>query len=137
MYAAIQVGVENFRTQQSPTPGGVGGLGSPEFIYTKVGRRLIKLDWSAVYQLESVKNYVLLRTAEHPYGLPLRSSLVSVLHTMLPAAQRTRFVQISRSLVLDRGIIRSYSETQVETRYEIFKCTMRFWEGPPGGADGV
>jgi len=129
LYACIQVGMEAFRSQQPPAP---VAPARPGFFYTKVGRRLVKLDWSAVYQLESVKNYVLVRTAEYPYGLPLRSSLVSVWQAMMPVAQQARFVQISRSMVIDRAIIRSYGAMTVETRYGVFKCTMRPGEGYTG-----
>lgn len=123
LYASIQVAMEHFRTSQ-PIPL-VENPTAPDFIYTKVGKRLIKLFWAEVYQLESIKNYVLLRTAEHPYGVPIRSSLLSVMQAMMPVNQQERFVRISRSMLIDRSIIRSYSETQVETLHGIFKGTIR------------
>ena len=124
LYAAIQVAVENFSTNQMSSA--TNKHSSPAFMYVKVGKRLLKLFWSDVYLLESIKNYVLIRTARYDYGIPIRSSLLSVMHEMMPTDQKGRFVKINRRLVIVRTIIRSWSDTQVETIHGVFTVSADF-----------
>ncbi len=47
---------------------------------------------------------------------------------MVPIAQKERFVKINRSMIINKTIVRSFSETHVETTYGVFKCNTEFRE---------
>lgn len=124
LYASVQLAVENFRNNELSVSG--EKLPSPDYIYIKVGKRMIRLLWSDVYYLESVKNYVMIRTPEYENGLPIRSSLLYVIKNMIPEDQQDRFVKISRSVAIDRSIIRSVADQNLHTHFGIFKCSPEF-----------
>lgn len=125
LYASVQLAVENFKNDKTSL---TGKTSYPDYIYIKLGKRVFKVLWEDVYYLESIKNYVLLKTPEFDSGLLIRSSLLQIMEQMIPLDQRSRFVKISRSIAIDHSIISSFSDQNVHTRYGVFKCTAEFRE---------
>lgn len=124
LFASVQIAVENFRNRTAAVP--TDRISSLDYIYIKLGRRVLKIVWTDVYSLEAVKNYVVVKTAEYNSGLVIRSSLSRILEEMMPLYHRRRFVKISRSLAIDRNAILSCYETEVHTTFGNFKCNIDF-----------
>lgn len=126
LYASVQLAAENFRNDRSSAL--TEKPPYPDYIYIKLGKRVFKVIWADVYYMESIKNYVLIKTAEFDSGLLIRSSLLHILEQMMPPYHRNRFVKISRSIAIDSAIIRSFSDQHVQTSFGTFKCSSEFRE---------
>lgn len=122
LYATIQVAVENFNSTKTASLSS-SAPEVPDHFFVKLGHTLVKLEWSDVFSMMAVKNYVLLKTLEHPSGLPVRSSLQHVLQSMVPRDLRDSFIRINRSEVIARRIIKKITATTIETTQGVFSYT--------------
>lgn len=123
LFAAIQLAVENFQHTRAAAYDMPEQEPVPDYFFVKSGTRLIKVFWKDVYCLESLKNYVRIKSAEHHADLLVRASLQQFLHTNVPDIFRKSFIRINRSTAIARHIILKINEDSVETRFGVFEKT--------------
>lgn len=122
LFAAIQLAVENYQHARSPAMDNNNQEPVPDYFFVKNGSRLIKVFWKDIYCMESVKNYVRIKTANHA-DLLVRASLQQFLKTNIPAIFSRLFIKINRSTAIAKNTILKVNEDSVETRYGIFEKT--------------
>lgn len=69
--------------------------------------------WQDVYCLESVKNYVKLKTANNNIGFLIRGSLQYVLDNLMPAEHAGNYLKISRNMALLISKIDAYDDQYI------------------------
>lgn len=82
--------------------------GSDNYVYFKVDKKMIKTRMSEILYIESIKDYVKVRTAEKEI---VTQQKISYLEESLPKDQ---FIRIHRSFIVNREKIDAYSATDVE-----------------------
>jgi DNA-binding response OmpR family regulator len=123
LFAAIQLAVENYQNTKSPGYENSDEKPAPDYFFVKSGTRLIKVFWKDVYCLESVKNYVRIKSTAHTADLLVRASLQQFLKSNIPEIFRKLFVKINRSTAIAKDTILKINEDSVETRFGIFEKT--------------
>jgi two-component system, LytTR family, response regulator LytT len=121
LFAAIQVAVENFSTQQASTQ--VPQNETLNYFFVKQGNKLIKIQWQDVYHLEATKNYVKIVTTHIPTGVMVRGSLINVYQKMMPKEYCSKFAQISRSTCLKKDTILKIVDKIAFTAFGNFEAT--------------
>ena len=95
-----------------PVGNGVAQSIKPEipddYVYFKVDKKMIKVKMSEILFIESVKDYVKVRTADKEI---ITQQKISYLEESLP---RERFIRIHRSFIVNRERIDAYSATDIE-----------------------
>ena len=79
-----------------------------DYVYFKVDKKMIKVKMSEILYIESVKDYVKVRTADKEI---ITQQKISYLEESLP---RERFIRIHRSFIVNRERIDAYSATDIE-----------------------
>lgn len=123
LFAAIQLAVENYQNIKSPGYDSIEEESIPDYFFVKSGTKLIKVFWKEVYCLESVKNYVRIKSAAHNTDLLVRASLQQFLRANVPEVFRRLFIKINRSTAITKDSILKINEDSVETRFGIFEKT--------------
>lgn len=123
LFAAIQLAVENYQNIKSPGYDSNGKEPAPDYFFVKSGTKLIKVFWKEVYSMESVKNYVRIKSAAHNTDLLVRASLQQFLKTTVPENFRKLFIKINRSTAVAKDTILKINEDSVETRFGVFEKT--------------
>ena len=121
LFAAIQLAMENYQNIQSP--GYETSEPEPDYFFVKSGTKLIKVFWKEVHCMESVKNYVRIKSAAHNTDLLVRASLQQFLKTTVPENFRKMFIKINRSTAVAKDTILKINEDSVETRFGVFEKT--------------
>ncbi len=127
LFAAIQLAVENYQNTQSP--GYNTGNQEPDYFFVKSGTKLIKVLWKEVYCMESVKNYVRIKSMAHTTDLLVRASLQQFLKTNMPETFRKLFVKINRSTAIAKDTILKINADSVETNFGVLEKTGDINEG--------
>jgi two-component system, LytTR family, response regulator LytT len=119
LYASIQLAVENYQNTQSPAYEQQEQEQEPvpDYFFVKSGNRLIKVFWKEVYSMESVKNYVRIKSSAQTADLLVRASLQQFLKTNLPESFRRLFIKINGSTAIAKTTILKINEDSVETTY--------------------
>lgn len=119
LFAAIQTAIANFSSQ---TVAALPGEKQEDqlFFYSKTGSMLSKVEWSEVYAIEALKNYVKLVTQKNTSGYLIRSSLHQLLNTIMPEKIRSQYVQVNRSTALQKKIITGIRDEHIFTRHGNF-----------------
>jgi DNA-binding LytR/AlgR family response regulator len=86
--------------------------------------KMIKLLWADIYHLESIKNYVKIKTAQYQSGLLIRSSLQNLIDEMLPLAIKNRFIKINRSEAIEKSIVNMIGNGYVSTTFGEFRTSI-------------
>lgn len=81
---------------------------SDNYVYFKVDKKMIKTRMSEILYIESIKDYVKVRTAEKEI---VTQQKISYLEESLP---KEHFIRIHRSFIVNREKIDAYSATDVE-----------------------
>jgi DNA-binding LytR/AlgR family response regulator len=81
---------------------------SDNYVYFKVDKKMIKTRMEDILFIESIKDYVKVRTAEKEI---ITQQKISYLEESLPKEQ---FIRIHRSFIVNRGKIDAYSATDIE-----------------------
>jgi DNA-binding LytR/AlgR family response regulator len=81
---------------------------SDDFVYFKVDKKMVKTRMDDILYIESVKDYVKVRTADKEI---VTQQKISYLEESLPKDQ---FLRIHRSFIINRSRIDAYSATDVE-----------------------
>jgi CheY-like chemotaxis protein len=123
LFAAIQLAVENYQNTKSPEYDTNDQESVPDYFFVKSGTKLVKVFWNDVYYMESVKNYVRIKSTSHNSDLLIRASLQQFLKSTLPENFRKLFVKINRSTAIAKSIILKINTDTVETQYGIFEKT--------------
>jgi two-component system, LytTR family, response regulator LytT len=123
LFAAIQLAVENYQNTKSPGNNTSDHEPIPDYFFVKSGTRLIKVFWNEVYFMESVKNYVRIKSTAYNTDLLVRASLQQFLKTTVPENFRKLFIKINRSTAVAKDTILMINEDTVETRFGIFEKT--------------
>lgn len=123
LFAAIQLAVENYQNIKSPGYNNCDEEPSPDYFFVKSGTKLIKVFWKEVYYLESVKNYVRIKSTAHHTDLLVRTSLIKFLKNTMPEIFRRLFIKVNRSTAIAKYTILKINEDNVETRFGIFEKT--------------
>ena len=120
LFAAIQTAFENYDNKKIASMPGEDHVVSNHF-YTKVGKKMVKVLWSDVYAISSIKNYVKLVTPQNHSGYLIRSSLQQVLNKIVPPDLKDQYIQISRNTVILKECIKTMDNDIVCTIYEDFE----------------
>jgi DNA-binding response OmpR family regulator len=123
LFASIQLAVENYQHTRSPGYEMNDPEPVPDYFFVKSGTRLIRICWKEVYCIESVKNYVRIRSTAHHTDLLVRASLQQFLNTNVPEVFRRLFIKINRSTAIAKDTILQIHDNRVETRFGIFEKT--------------
>ncbi len=123
LFAAIQLAVENYQNTKSPEYDTNDQESLPDYFFVKSGTKLIKVFWNDVYYMESVKNYVRIKSTNHNSDLLIRASLQQFLKSNLPENFRKLFVKINRSTAIAKSIILKINIDTVETQHGVFEKT--------------
>jgi len=83
-----------------------------EFIFFKCDKKMIRISLKDILYIESIKDYVKIKTAEKEV---VTHQKISVLETKLPA---NHFIRIHRSFIVNIPRIESYSASEVELNNE-------------------
>jgi DNA-binding response OmpR family regulator len=129
LFAAIQLAVENYQNTQSPEYDTGDGEAVPDYFFVKSGTKLIKVFWKDVYCLESVKNYVRIKSTAHHADLLVRASLQQFLKSNMPENFRKLFIKINRSTAIAKHTILKINENSVETQFGVLEKTGDINEG--------
>jgi DNA-binding LytR/AlgR family response regulator len=81
---------------------------SEDFVYFKVDKKMVKTRMGEILYIESIKDYVKVRTAEKDI---ITQQKISYLEESLP---KENFLRIHRSFIVNRDRIDAYSATDVE-----------------------
>jgi DNA-binding LytR/AlgR family response regulator len=79
-----------------------------DFVYFKVDKKMVKIKMADIMYIESIKDYVKVRTAEKEI---ITQQKISYLEESLP---KEKFLRIHRSFIINRDHIDAYSATEVE-----------------------
>jgi DNA-binding LytR/AlgR family response regulator len=90
-------------TSSSPAP-----VAQDSFIYFKVDKKMVKTRIADILYIESIKDYVKVRTADKEI---VTQQKISYLDESLP---RTQFLRIHRSFIVNTDHIDAYTATDVE-----------------------
>lgn len=83
-----------------------------DFIFFKCDKKMIRISLGEVYYIESIKDYVKIKTATKEI---VTHQKISVLEKKLPTKY---FIRIHRSFIVNIPRIESYSASEVELNYE-------------------
>ena len=122
LFAAVQLAVENYQNKKIVDVFEKEKV--PDYFFTKQGNKLMKIFWKDVYYMESIKNYVMLKTEEHKSGVLVRTSLQQLLAYTIPSNNRTDFIKINRSMAIHKSIILKVNYESVDTTYGNFESTV-------------
>jgi DNA-binding LytR/AlgR family response regulator len=92
----------------SPSMAVSRGDTSDNYVYFKVDKKMVKTRMAEILYIESIKDYVKVRTLEKEI---VTQQKISYLEESLPQAQ---FIRIHRSFIVNREKIDAYSATDVE-----------------------
>lgn len=123
LFAAIQLAVENYQNTVSARYDAVEKDVDPNYFFVKSGTKLVKVFWEDVYLLESLKNYVRIRSTSYNGDLLVRASLNQFLKSNIPDSFRRMFIRINRSTAIAKTAVLSINEDSVETPYGRFEKT--------------
>jgi DNA-binding response OmpR family regulator len=123
LFAAIQLAVENYQNIKSPGYNSIDEEPVPDYFFVKSGTKLIKVFWKEVYCLESVKNYVRIKSTAHNADLLVRASLQQFLNSSMPEIFRKLFIKINRSTAIAKHTILKINTDSVETHFGILEKT--------------
>lgn len=124
LFAAIQLAMDNFLNNRIKLP--TEEQDTPTYFFVKQGNDLVKIVWADVYYLESVKNYVRIKSSQHGAAVLVRGSLKQVLQDMLPSTLENSFIKINRSEVIAKDAILKIEKGFVETSFGKFKLGSEF-----------
>jgi DNA-binding LytR/AlgR family response regulator len=79
-----------------------------DFVYFKVDKKMVKIRMGDILYIESIKDYVKVRTAEKEI---VTQQKISYLEESLP---KEKFLRIHRSFIINRDHIDAYSATEIE-----------------------
>jgi DNA-binding LytR/AlgR family response regulator len=94
--------------QQMPNSTGVKNEVNENYVYFKVDKKMIKVKMSDILFIESIKDYVKVKTAEKEI---ITQQKISYLEESLP---KENFLRIHRSFIVNRERIDAYSATDME-----------------------
>ena len=124
LFAAVQLAVENYQNTKSGEIIFLEKEAAPDYFFTKLGNKLIKIFWKDVYCMESIKNYVLLKTPQKKSGVLIRTSLQQLLSYTIPPNYSKNFIKINRSTAIAKNTILKVNNENIETTYGSFETTL-------------
>lgn len=124
LFAAIQLAMENFVNNKIKSS--TEEQETATYFFVKQGSDLVKILWADVYYLESVKNYVRIKSSQQSAAVLVRGSLKQVLQDMLPPTLEYSFIKINRSEVIAKEAIQRIEKGFVETSFGKFKLGSEF-----------
>lgn len=124
LFAALQLAFHNYSLEDNQNVAYEYSIEEqPKYFFSKIGTKKHKVFWNDVVILESIKNYVSVRTAIDKEYL-IRGSLINVVKSMLPISEKDNFVRINRKTYIRHSIIQSIEEPLVITSIGTFKITL-------------
>jgi two-component system, LytTR family, response regulator LytT len=122
LFAAVQTAIENHREAKSAAlPHEQTEV--PDYFFSKIGHKIHKVHWKEVAKMESVKNYVSIKTANSTTEFLIRGSLVQVMQNMVPAALHPDFFKINRATIVHRSAIIALHFDSVDTTFGRLEST--------------
>ncbi len=123
LFAAIQLAVNNFLLKKTQT---TESSETPDYFFVKQGNSLVRISWKDVVHMESVKNYVKIRSHGQQAPVLIRDSLKQVMQEMVPPFYKNDFLKINRSEMIARSSILKIEKDFVETEFGRFKLGKDF-----------
>jgi DNA-binding LytR/AlgR family response regulator len=122
LFAAVQTAIENHR-ESRPAAMPREKHEAPDFFFSKIGAKLHKVFWKDVAKMESVKNYVSIKTTLSSSEYLIRGSLVQVLQNMVPPGFQQDFFKINRATILHRSAILALHFDRVDSTFGVLEST--------------
>lgn len=122
LFASIQTAIENHR-ESKPAAMPRENQDAPDFFFSKIGNKLHKVYWKDVTKMESVKNYVSLKTGPGSNEYLIRGSLVQVIQNMVPNSLQQDFFKINRATILHRSAILTLHFDRVDSIFGVLEST--------------
>jgi two-component system, LytTR family, response regulator LytT len=122
LFAAVQTAIENHSTKKIAVMPGEADT-EPDFFFSKIGSKIYKIHWKDVAQLESIKNYVSVRTFDSKTEYLIRGSLVQVIQNMIPQNAQKDFLRVNRATFLQRSAILSLGLDSLESVFGDIEST--------------
>ncbi|MCX6316860.1 MAG: response regulator [Bacteroidetes bacterium] len=123
LFAAIQLAVNNFISKKGLPD---DSEEAPDYFFVKQGNTMLKICWKDVVHMESIKNYVKIRSNGQPAPVLIRDSLKQVMQDMVPAQYKNDFLKISRSEMIAKKAILKVDKEFAETAFGKFKLGKEF-----------
>ena len=120
LYAGIQFSIENYRKNIQMVEPAVKET-VPNYYFSKIGNKVVKILWNEVLILKHTKNYVIVKS-EHAEVL-IRGSLTSIFNEFIPEELKSHFVKLNRTSILNKGIILKIENGTVFTTLGEFELT--------------
>jgi two-component system, LytTR family, response regulator LytT len=122
LFAAVQTAIENHSMKKAAVMPGETAT-EPDFFFSKIGSKIHKIHWKDVAKLESIKNYVSIRTFDAATEYLIRGSLVQVIQNMVPGNMQKDFLRINRATLLQRSAITALGFDSVESIFGEIEST--------------
>jgi two-component system, LytTR family, response regulator LytT len=122
LFAAVQTAIENY-LESKPAVMPHEKYDAPDYFFSKIGAKLHKVYWKDVAKMESVKNYVSIKTSNSNSEYLIRGSLVQVMQNMVPLARQQDFFKINRATILHRSAIVSVRLDCVHSTFGMLEST--------------
>lgn len=122
LFAAVQTAIENHREAKTAAmPHEKPDV--PDFFFSKIGTKLHKVHWKDVAKMESVKNYVSIKTTGSTSEFLIRGSLVQVMQNMVPPGLHHDFFKVNRATIVHRSTIIALHIDSVDTAFGMLEST--------------
>ena len=122
LFATVQTAIENHSTNEAAAMPDKNVL-VPDFFFSKIGTKLHKIYWKDVAKLESIKNYVSIKTFANNSEYLIRGSLIQVTQNMLPKPLQKDFVRVNRATYLQKSAIQSLDNDSIMSIFGIIDST--------------
>lgn len=114
IFAAIQTAIENFSNHLEPQ-NPIESDEKPPYFFNKNGNKIVKIFWKDIFIMESIKNYVRIKTFHNPTEYLIRGSLQQVQNFMIPPYLKSIFGKASRSILINVNAIQGFRGDEIIT----------------------
>lgn len=120
LFVSIQSAIHHFAANQIAAP----AKSEQELtgFFVKVGNKYVRVEWQNVVCLRSAKNYTSIITGNDDTYM-IRGTLQKTLQYIVPAALKNNFVQINRTDVLNKLLIKEVADDEAVTEHQTFGIT--------------
>jgi len=124
LQVAIQLAIENFTNLISPEYR-QAEVRETDFVYVKLGKRLVKILWKDVTWMQVLKNYIKLFTAEYKGGVLVRGSMQNIMDLMMPENLKKKFIRVNRAIVVSKDQVTEIGNGYIITPFGRFETSIK------------
>lgn len=116
IFAALQTAIENHsNNENAQKPADTDD--KPPYFFNKHGNKIVKIYWKDVFIMESIKNYVRIRTFGSTTEYLVRGSLLQLQNVMIPPYLKHVFGKASRSILVNVNAIEGFKGEEIVTAH--------------------